>query len=177
MNAIETPRLLLRTLEESDATQVYVDWLNDPDVNQYLETRHTVQTIKLCIDFINQCNNDDTAYLFGIFIKETNQHIGNVKIGFINNTYKRGQVSLFIGEKKYWGQGYSKELIRAVTKYGFEVLGLHRMEAGCYEDNLGSLKVFLKAGYIVEGFQRDHVLINNQYMGCFWLGVLANEYT
>ncbi|WVM94098.1 GNAT family protein [Halopseudomonas pachastrellae] len=63
-----------------------------------------------------------------------------------------------------------------ITAYGFDSLGLHRLEAGCYEDNLASLRIFLKAGYTVEGFMREHVTLNGRRMGCFWLGKLHNEH-
>src|SRR5690554_465256 len=138
MSTIQSERLFMRPLQEADATQTYADWLNDPEVNQYLETRHSIQTVETCKSFINQCNADKGSHLLGVFISETDQHIGNVKIGFVNNFYSRGQLSLFIGEKQHWGKGYSSELVKAVTQYGFEVLGLHRIEAGCYEDNLAS---------------------------------------
>lgn len=177
MKTIETKRLLLRPLKSEDATQVYADWMNDPDVNQYLETRHLLQTVESCISFIEKCNSDKTAYLFGVFIKETGQHIGNAKIGFISDIYKHGQLSLFIGEKEHWGKGYSSELVKAMTQYGFEVLDLHRIEAGCYEDNLASLRIFLKAGYTLEGFKRNHIIQNDRYKGCFWLGILQHEYS
>ena len=176
MITFQSQRLYLRSLKESDATQKYADWLNDPDVNKYLETRHSVQTVESCKSFIKQCNEDNNSHLLGVFLKETEQHIGNVKIGFINELYKRGQISLFLGEKNYWGKGYSSELVKAVTQYGFEDLGLHRIEAGCYEDNLASLRVFLKAGYTVEGFMREHVLSDGEFVGCFWLGKLVNEH-
>lgn len=177
MRVIETERLFLRHLDASDATQAYAAWLNDPEINQYLETRHSLQTVESCRAFIEQCNADEGSYLFGVFLKETGLHIGNIKIGFINKVYQRGQLSLFIGEKSCWGKGFSSELVKAVTRYGFETLGLHRMEAGCYEDNLASLRVFLKAGYKVEGFLRDQVILNDQRMGCFWLGALKHEYS
>ena len=42
---INGDRIYLRKVELNDVNQVYVDWLNDPKVNQYLETRFDVQTI------------------------------------------------------------------------------------------------------------------------------------
>ena len=177
MSGIETARLALRPLQVSEATQVYADWLNDPEVNRYLETRHSLQTVESCAAFIEQCNADPNSHLFGIFHRASGKHIGNAKIGFISAPYQRGQVSLFIGEKAFWGQGLSSELVRALTEYGFQTLGLNRLEAGCYEDNLASLRVFLKAGYTVEGFLREQVTLDGRRMGCFWLGVLASEYS
>lgn len=176
MATIETNRLILRTLSENDASERYVNWLNDPDVNQYLETRHTEQTLESCKEFITSCNTDPGSHLFGIFEKDNNAHIGNAKIGFLNERYQRGQVSLFLGEKDCWGKGFSTEVVGALTRYGFTDLELHRLEAGCYEDNLASLRVFLKNGYTVEGFMRDQVILDGRRLGCFWLGIVKHEF-
>jgi len=152
MTVIETNRLYLRPLSEEDATQHYVNWLNDPEVNRYLETRHNAQTIASCKAFIDQCNEDEKAHLYGIFMKDGERHIGNTKLGFINTEYARGELSLFIGDKAYWGKGLAGEVVQALSQYGFNHLGLERIEAGCYAENLASLRVFLKTGYTVEGF-------------------------
>ncbi len=173
---IETGRLLLRPLADSDVTQTYADWLNDPAINQYLETRHAVQTIESCRDFVRRCNQDSSSRLFGIFLAEGGAHIGNAKLGFINDHYARAELSLFIGEKTLWGKGLAGEVVRSLTAYGFERLKLERIQAGCYEENLASLHVFLRAGYTVEGFFRSHVACGGRRSGCFWLGILRREF-
>ena len=96
VHEISTLRLHLRRLETEDVNEIYASWLNDPEINKYLETRHEPQTIESCKRFVEACNNDPGSYLFGIFLKENGTHIGNAKIGFVNPHYKRGQVSLFI---------------------------------------------------------------------------------
>lgn len=165
----------MRPITESDVTQTYADWLNDPEVNRYLETRHAVQTIESCKDFVQKCNQDDCSYLFGVFLKEDGTHIGNTKLGFINRFHGTGQLSLFIGEKLCWGKGLAAEIVQGLTEYGFNQLGLERIEAGIYEDNLASLRAFLKVGYNVDGFFRSHVVSNNRRTGSFWLGILKHE--
>lgn len=175
--SIETPRLYLKTLEESDVSQKYVDWLNDPVVNTYLETRHNHQTLDSCKEFVKGCLKSPAENLFGVFLKEKNIHIGNVKLGLINPIHLRGQLSLIVGDRLQWGMGYGSEIVRAVTKFGFEQLHLDRIEAGCYEENLSSLRIFLRAGYSVEGFFREHSLISNgQRASCFWLAILRHEF-
>ena len=175
MTQIETDRLYLRPLTEADATQTYADWLNDPEVNQFLETRHSQQTIESCKQFIQQCNQDSNSHLFGVFLKENDLHIGNTKLGFINQRYATGQISLLIGEKTCWGKGLACEIISGLTSYGFEQLHLERIEAGCYEENLASLRAFLKVGYTVEGVFRSHAAIGDRRTGSFWLGILKHE--
>lgn len=176
MPDIQTSRLYLRYLTVNDVSDVYVRWLNDPEVNRYLETRHEMQTHDTCRRFVSQCIEDPGSHLFGIFTKDGDEHIGNAKIGFVNQLYKRAQISLFIGKKELWGKGLSTEVIAGVTEFGFRTLGLQRLEAGCYEDNLGSLRAFLKVGYVVEGFARRHVIVEGRRSGCFSLGILADEF-
>ena len=173
---VKTARLCLRSLIESDAVQTYADWLNDPEVNRYLETRHAVQSIESCQAFIRQCNQDPSSNLFGIFIIENGQHIGNAKLGNVNLHHARAELSLFIGEKSCHGKGFGAEVVKALTGYAFNQLGLERVQAGCYEKNLQSLRIFLNAGFTMEGFFRKHVMDNDRPTGCFWLGILKHEF-
>jgi RimJ/RimL family protein N-acetyltransferase len=177
MADIYTPRLYLQYLTLEDVNERYVSWLNDPEVNRYLETRHSKQTLQTCRAFVDDCIRSATSHLFGIFLKADGEHIGNAKIGFVNRLYETAQVSLFIGEKGLWGKGLSKEVIHGITGFGFNKMQLHRLEAGCYEDNLGSLRAFLKVGYSVEGFFRDNVVVDGRRTGCFKLGILRNEFS
>ena len=173
---LEEKRIYLRPLLPEDASQQYVDWINDKEINRYLETRHSEQTVESCIEFIDLMNKDKNSYLFGVFLKENSAHIGNCKLGFINPHHLSGQLSLFIGERGYWGQGYAKEIIHALTKFGFRTLNLERIEAGCYEDNIGSLRAFIRCGYTVEGFFRKNVISDGRRCGSFHLGILKDEY-
>lgn len=172
----ESGRLYLRKLTVDDVTRRYADWLNDPDVNRFLETRHSVQSIESCRRFVEEANQDPNSHLFGIFLAENNVHIGNAKIGFVDQRYKTGQMSLFIGEKTCWGKGYAQEVIKLLTKIGFYDLGLERIEAGCYEKNMASLRAFLMVGYTVEGFFRKKYISDGERCGAFWLGLLKSEY-
>jgi ribosomal-protein-alanine N-acetyltransferase len=174
LKSSSTP-IYLRKLTALDSTPAYASWLNDPEVTRYLETRHSTHSVETCKEFIEAMNGSDTNHLFGIFEADSDRHVGNIKLGFIDHRYETAQLSLFIGEKAAWGFGYATEAIRLVTGFGFADLGLARIEAGCYEENLGSLRAFLKAGYTVEGFFRKKVVLGGRRMGSFWLGILKNE--
>ena len=53
---IDAKRIFLRPLEKADCTNLYVSWLNDPEVNRYLETRHTPQTLETVEAFVSTVN-------------------------------------------------------------------------------------------------------------------------
>ncbi len=97
------------------------------------------------------------------------------QIGFIKPQHASGQLSLLIGDKSCWGKDYAKESIRALTLYGFKKLGLQRIDAGCYDENLGALRAFLRVGYTIEGYFRKSVECDGRRIGCFWMGILPGE--
>lgn len=49
--------------------------------------------------------------------------------------------------KEYWGKGYATEIARASAAYGFDTLGVDELVAVCYEENLPSRRVLIKAGF------------------------------
>lgn len=151
--------LLFRNLELKDVSQRYVDWLNDHEVNQFLESRHQNQTIEGVKNFVSSCNKSNTDILFGVFLFDsehnTEFHIGNVKIGLINQIHKTGEVGILIGEKKIWGQGFGVRIIRAISIIAKNHLGLRKLTAGCYGKNFGSYKAFVKAGFTFVGERKN----------------------
>jgi RimJ/RimL family protein N-acetyltransferase len=170
---IESKRLTLRELDVEDVSSRYKEWLDDPEVHQFLGTRFEAQTIECITEFVGLQRNRCDSFLLGIFIKDTKGHIGNIKLGPINKNHRSSHISYFIGEKTSWGLGYATEAVSCLTSWGFDVLNLERIEAGCHERNFGSLRVLLNCGYEVEGFFRQSNLERDgTRSGGFWLAKL-----
>ena len=139
--------ICLRCIEETDCTDEYLRWLEDPEVNQYLETRWSEQSMDSIKSFVRQIRESEDSILFAIIEKETKKHIGNIKIGPINKNHQFAMISYFIGNREYWGKGIASEAIGLVTRFGFENLGLHKLLAGYYASNIGSGKALENNGY------------------------------
>lgn len=90
----------------------------------------------------------------------------------IDRRYGSGQIGLFIGEQSCWSKGYASEAIAAITRFAFDEQGLSRLETGCYEENLGLLRAFLKCGFSLEGFFRKKFTLDGKRTGSFYLGKL-----
>lgn len=153
---LQTQRLRLRSLTEGDATERYAAWLNDPSVNQYLESRFRKHTVTGVADFIRGCNADPSVLLLGIYLADGGSHIGNIKIGPIDRNHGLGEVGLMIGDQAAWGKGYAREAIGAVTQHAFMSLGLFKLSAGCYAPNIGSQRAFEACNYRVEAVRPRH---------------------
>jgi [ribosomal protein S5]-alanine N-acetyltransferase len=175
MTLILSGRLRIRSLTQDDVTEGYALWLNDPEVNRYLESRFTVQTVESCRQYVRDAEADPSAHLFGLFDRHSGKHIGNIKIVVVSTVHRSGEIGLFIGEKSYWGLGFATEAIGALTKWCFESLSLEKIEAGCYDENLASVRAFLKSGYTVEGYRRNSYLCGARRVGAFRLGISRGE--
>lgn len=166
-------RIILRLVTAEDCQLHYLNWLNDPLVNCYLETRWRPQTLTSILEFVQQMLVDPDNYLFAIVQARTNKHIGNIKLGPINWPHRYADISYFIGERAEWGQGYATEAIQLITQFGFAVLQLHRLQAGLYASNLGSAKALAKAGYVREASFKQQLLGPNGWEDHLWYAKLA----
>ena len=172
-NDIVSERLVLKTLDESNVGSAYLSWMNNDEVIKYLEIKHTQpKSITDLVNFVNGINSDDKTLLLGIFLKKNNLHIGNIKLGPINSHHNRADIGFIIGDKKYWGQGYSTEAIGALVKFAFNEIGLQKLTAGCYEGNIGSAKALLKAGFIQEATLNSHVILGDKRANVFIFGIV-----
>ena len=77
-------KIILRTVSESDCNNAYISWMNDYETNYYMETRWNEQTLETIIDFVNSVAKSQDSYLFAIIDQSSSTHIGNIKLGPIN---------------------------------------------------------------------------------------------
>jgi len=165
----------IQLLTVQDISEKYVGWLNSEQINRYLESKYSLHTLASVTEFVEHAVKDEGTYLFGIFCSQTSAHIGNIKIGPIDERYQRGEIGLIVGEPSYWGKGIATEAISLVTDFAINKLNFHKLEAGCYVDNIGSFKAFLKAGFEIEGTLREHVKIDGEWLDCYRLGKILDN--
>ena len=61
------------------------------------------------------------------------------------------------------GRGFATEAVCAVVAYAFEVLKLHRVMANYEPTNARSGRVLRRAGFVVEGYARDYLLLGGAW--------------
>lgn len=153
MTILKGEKIYFRRLTEEDATKRYCQWLNDPEVNKYLETKSaTVAGIR---EYIKAKNRDPKCLFFGIFSRKDNRHIGNFKLDPIDLKEKKAFFGLLIGDKSYWGMGIGTEATKVMADYCFNKLNLNRVEAAMISKNVASFKIHQKLGFKVDKTEND----------------------
>jgi RimJ/RimL family protein N-acetyltransferase len=157
-------RITLASLTAGDVTDPYVDWMNDPLVNRYTESRYSKHTRASVESYVSGLENDPNHLFLAIYRNEQGRHIGNIKLGPIDWRHRVGDIGIIIGDRDSWGMGIATEAISLLSQHADEVLRLHKLTAGCYAPNESSRRAFEKAGFQTEGVKRSHYLYEGQWL-------------
>lgn len=167
---IEGDRLYLREVRSEDVNGDYYQWMNDPEITRYTESRFYPYSLEQLRAYVASLDGKREAVFLAIIEKSSQRHVGNIKLGNIDWIHRRADIGVIVGAKDCWGRGYASEAIALISDYAFKKLNLHKVWAGCYANNLGSIKAFKKAGFIEEGVQKSHYYGAGGYVDLVLLG-------
>jgi RimJ/RimL family protein N-acetyltransferase len=73
-------------------------------------------------------------------------------------------------------RGLGTESVRMIVGYGFETLGLHRIELQVYAFNPRARRVYDKVGFVAEGVLRDALRWEGEWVDATVMSILAPEW-
>lgn len=149
---IETPRLILRPLEISDAEAMFAMDSNRT-VHQYLwqnPSKDISETIQI-IEFVQKQYEENGIGRFATILKETGEFVGWTGIKFINDHVENGNTNFYdYGyrlNEKFWNKGIATEASRAWLDFGFNQMNIQEMNAYTHAENGASNHVLNKVGF------------------------------
>ena len=172
---IEGERIRLRKIELADVNENYQAWMNDPEVMRYTESRFQTHSLDQIRAYVQSVSDDENSMFFAIIEMKTGKHIGNIKIGHIHPEHRNADVGILIGEKSCWGRGYATEALKLAAAFAADELKLHKLWAGIYADNSGSIQAFRRAGFVLEGRFAQHWISDGEYVDGLQMGLLLEE--
>lgn len=166
---INTRRLALRALTK--ATPRQVEWLRDPLVTRYSQQRHKEPSLSAQLRYVDGFLGN--SHLWGLYLVETGQHIGNISATHdpSNNV---ADVGILLGEVGQWGKGYAGEAWNAACGWLLDPYGgsIRKLEAGCARGNEAMMKIIKGSGFAYEGERPDHFLFDGLPMSAVLYGRL-----
>lgn len=95
--------------------------------------------------------NDSSQYMFSIFEKESKLFLGGIGVYEVCLEEKSCEVGRIIIDKLLAaGKGYGAKAICQIVSLAHRELGVDFFYAYIYEENIASIKSFLKAGFCVD---------------------------
>lgn len=161
---ITTGRLQLRQLRMDDAKYILEIRSND-SVLEFMDTRkmENMDEALLFLQSIETAYNQNNAITWGITIKDNDGVIGTIGYWRIMKEHFRAEIgySLLPG---YWGLGIMLESITAVTRFGFEILKLHSIEANVNPSNIPSINLLERSGFVKEAHFKENYYFNGKFL-------------
>jgi len=177
MISLTSERINLRLIELADLHSIHkLHSLPETDeFNTLGIPQNEGETKKLILSWIAENKQQDIKnFTFAIQLNNNADFIGLAGLKLSSKKYRRGEIWYKI-HKNFWRKGYATEAVNLLLDYGFQQLELHRIQAGCALDNLGSIKVLEKVGMIKEGRGRQVLPLKNGWSDNFEFAILETD--
>jgi len=173
---LETEHFLLRRIEVSDANEVFQYFSHDEVTKYYdLDTFKDISEATRLIENWQKRFAKQEGIRWGIATKSDNKIIGSC--GFHNWEKEHSKAEIgFEVTPEYWQQGVMSEVLKVVLPYGFEMMGLYRIEAFYDPQNTASKMTLEKVGFIYEGNLRKSSFEKGRYCDAAVCSILKEEY-
>jgi ribosomal-protein-alanine N-acetyltransferase len=155
---LETERLRLRPFTLDDDAEVFA-LASDPEVARFVrfEAHRDLAETRAFLELAQRHYHRGDPFAWAIVRREDDRLIGSC--GFVSEAPERksAEIGYWLG-KPYWGKGYAVEAARALVRFGFEDMGLERVEAKCFLENRAGQRVIEKLGMKFEGTDRSEMI-------------------
>ncbi len=118
---------------------------------------------------------DGTNYQFSIIDTEKNQILGSSGINHINITYRLANLGYWIRTDRS-GEGFATETTKVLAQFGFEQLGLRRIEIVTGVENWASRRVAEKAGATFEGILRRRLKLGDNNIDAAMFSLIPEDH-
>ena len=102
--------------------------------------------------------------------------VGHIELNNIWDHDRRATLNRVMISPLARGQGFGKQMVRCVLQYGFEELGLHRIDLGAWEHNTQALRCYEACGFVREGVQRESRRVGDGWWSNVQMGILEQEW-
>ena len=160
---MKTDRLLFRQFEYTDLENVFKG-LSHPDVIKYYGVSYpTLEAAKEQMIFFSDLEKNGTGIWWAICSPDNKIFYGAGGLNSLSKEHKKAEIGFWL-LPEFWGKGIMTEAMPKICNYGFNSLGLHRIEGFVETENKICIKAMEKLGFHLEGTMRACEIKNGQFI-------------
>ena len=173
---IRGKKVWLRPLSHADIGPRYLNWLNDPEINEFTSRRNRSFVKEDLVTYLDDANASADRRLLGIFTNDDDKHVGNVLLHIIAAEAGIADLSNLIGEREYWGRGIIADADSQAIHFGFQALRLAKFVMGNIAPHRASTFKSTSLGAQLEAKFRGQVVIQGKRVDVLRFGVFPDEF-
>lgn len=125
---LTTERLILRELTLADAEDVFVFW-GDPEVQRFNAVpSRDVEETRQFIREMQGAYGSRRSVMWAVTERGRGEVVGAMSLHDWSRRHQRAEVGYTLA-RSWWGRGMAYEAVAALCAFGFDQMGLHRIEA------------------------------------------------
>ena len=173
---LQTPRLILRRMTMDDAADMFA-YASDLEVTRFLDwpPHRSIEDSIRFLEGVMDAYAAGDPRSWAIVHREDGRMIGTGGFLFWDDIANRSELGYAVS-RSYWGQGLMSEAVPEMLRFGFERMGLNRIEARCNARNMASRRVLEKSGFNLEGTLRESIVQNGELSDMLLFGILRREW-
>lgn len=178
MPRIYGERIILREYREEDLQHIQA-WVNNPDITDMLSNIFMFPHTKNKTEkFLNTMLESDTIETCGFVIahKDTEEYIGQIDLVRIDWKNRKALMGIIVGSPQNHNQGYGTEAITLLLAYGFDRLGLNKIELEVRTYNKKGIRCYEKCGFKTEGIFKEDFYIHGKFTDTIRMAILKKEW-
>ncbi len=145
---LETPRLILREMTQSDIAGLSAILQDEQTMVAYEGAFSDTETQEWLDRNLNRYRKDGFG-LWAVILKETGALIGQAGITMQEVEGERVPEVGYLFHRSYWHHGYAIEAAAACKKYAFEMLGYSEIFTIVRDINIPSMNVAIRNGMLI----------------------------
>ncbi len=157
-----TKRFKLKILTSELVGDEYLSWFSDKSTSQYIEYAKKAVTLAELKAYAQEKLDSEDALFFGIFSRESNKHIGNIKFEPINIPGHFAIMGVLVGDIDWRGKGVFTEVDEALEEPLIN-LGIEKIYLGVSQDNISAVNAYKKSGYEIDAHDFLNVSLKSSY--------------
>jgi diamine N-acetyltransferase len=171
-------RTRLRRLERADLS-LFTEWLNDPEVRRHLALVYPVGQEQEREWFESTLRLEPACQPFGVEARLEGREpwtlVGSAGFHMVDWRNRCAELGIVLGRRDAWGRKLGEDAMRSLVRWGFDVLGLNRVQLRVFEDNPRAIRCYEKVGFRLEGRLRQDRYFEGRYWDTLVMGVLRGE--
>lgn len=173
---IETERLILKEIRPENDKELFT-FFSDSEVMRYynLEPLKKIEQAEKIINMCAKGYENKQVIRWGIYLKKDKKIIGTCGYHNWAKGYFRAEIGYELS-KDYWQKGIMSEAVKAIMLFGFNTMGLNRIEALIETPNTASEKLLRKLGFQKEGLLREHAYYKNEFVDLIMFSLLKKDF-
>jgi ribosomal-protein-alanine N-acetyltransferase len=117
----------------------------------------------------------DAAYPYFIYRRSDGVLIGGLTLGQVRRGVAQAtSLGYWMGEP-YAGKGHMTDAVRALAPFVFQTLRLRRIEAACLPNNIASVRLLERVGFVREGYARSYLCIAGEWRDHLLYALLSTD--